>query len=50
MTAIIELIGENSSGVLDIQRLFSLAKAYGVSDWIEFDASVVRGLSYYTGT
>ena len=27
----------------------SLCKAYGIEDWILFDASVVRGLAYYTG-
>jgi histidyl-tRNA synthetase len=26
-----------------------LCHAYGVQDWIVFDASVVRGLAYYTG-
>ena len=24
-------------------------EAYGISGWIEFDASIVRGLAYYTG-
>ena len=23
---------------------------YGIADWLQFDASVVRGLAYYTGT
>lgn len=27
----------------------SLCEAYGIQDWILFDASVVRGLAYYTG-
>lgn len=27
----------------------SLAKDYDMVDWLQFDASVVRGLSYYTG-
>jgi histidyl-tRNA synthetase len=33
----------------DLQRLFELLDAYGVSDRVEFDASIVRGLAYYTG-
>eukprot|EP01126_Amoeba_proteus_P061008 TRINITY_DN8141_c0_g4_i9.p1 TRINITY_DN8141_c0_g4~~TRINITY_DN8141_c0_g4_i9.p1 ORF type:complete len:410 (-),score=93.92 TRINITY_DN8141_c0_g4_i9:287-1438(-) len=31
------------------ERLWELAVAYGYEDWIQFDASVVRGLAYYTG-
>ena len=29
--------------------LFEIAEAYGYGDWLYFDASVVRGLAYYTG-
>ena len=29
--------------------MFSLCDSYGISDWVSFDASVVRGLAYYTG-
>jgi histidyl-tRNA synthetase len=32
-----------------LQRLFDLLGAYGVADRVAFDASVVRGLAYYTG-
>ena len=42
-------LGEECEGVADLKRLFSLAEAYGIHDWLDFDASVVRGLSYYTG-
>jgi histidyl-tRNA synthetase len=42
-------LGSDCEGVQDLQRLFDLIAAYGISDWIDFDASVVRGLSYYTG-
>ncbi|KDO49988.1 hypothetical protein CISIN_1g0115271mg, partial [Citrus sinensis] len=35
--------------VADLKLLFSLAEKFGYSDWIQFDASVVRGLAYYTG-
>ena len=30
--------------------LFDLIDSYGMSDWVEFDASIVRGLAYYTGS
>ncbi|KAF4734178.1 hypothetical protein FOZ63_028144, partial [Perkinsus olseni] len=44
------LAGENcTEGVADIERLFEFAKNYGIADWLVFDASVVRGLAYYTG-
>jgi histidyl-tRNA synthetase len=33
----------------DLLRLLELLDAYGVGDRVEFDASVVRGLAYYTG-
>ena len=32
-----------------IVTLFEIAGAYGFGDWLYFDASVVRGLAYYTG-
>ena len=33
----------------ELKRLFQLAEDYGFGDWLVFDASVVRGLAYYTG-
>ncbi|MFP6564203.1 MAG: histidine--tRNA ligase [Myxococcota bacterium] len=33
----------------ELERLFDLLDAYGVADRVVFDASVVRGLAYYTG-
>lgn len=44
-----ELLGAAGDAVADVKQLFSLAEQYGYSQWIQFDASVVRGLSYYTG-
>jgi len=32
-----------------LTRYFEYLKALGVSDWVEFDLSIVRGLAYYTG-
>jgi histidyl-tRNA synthetase len=44
-----EVLGGETPAVADLRRLFELAAAYGYSDWLVFDASVVRGLAYYTG-
>jgi len=41
-------VGE-SPEVIELRKLFDLAKDYGYGDWLQFDASVVRGLAYYTG-
>jgi histidyl-tRNA synthetase len=43
------LLGEDDIGYKEISLLFELAESYNISDWITFDASVVRGLAYYTG-
>mmetsp|Transcript_20243 Transcript_20243/g.22928 ORF Transcript_20243/g.22928 Transcript_20243/m.22928 type:complete len:516 (-) Transcript_20243:46-1593(-) len=47
--AIAEVLGPDSSAVEQLNQLLSLCKSYGIDDWIIFDASVVRGLAYYTG-
>ncbi len=39
----------NSLAIESLKKLFSLLEAYGISDQVDFDASVVRGLAYYTG-
>lgn len=44
-----EKLGAAGEAVSDLKQLFSLADKYGFSEWIQFDASVVRGLAYYTG-
>lgn len=43
------LLGKDNDAVIDLKRLFRLAEAYGYAEWLVFDASVVRGLAYYTG-
>lgn len=43
------LLGADCAAVADLRTLFDLAAAYGYADWLVFDASVVRGLAYYTG-
>ena len=42
-------LGEGSEAVAELATLFDLVDSYGISDWVAFDASVVRGLAYYTG-
>jgi histidyl-tRNA synthetase len=45
-----ELLGpEGAEATDELRRLFELGEAYGLGEWLVFDASVVRGLAYYTG-
>ncbi|OWM69690.1 hypothetical protein CDL15_Pgr025539 [Punica granatum] len=44
-----EVLGGGGEAISDLKRLFFLAEKFGYSDWIQFDASIVRGLAYYTG-
>jgi histidyl-tRNA synthetase len=39
----------DSAAVAELRRLFDLLAAYGLEDRVVFDASIVRGLAYYTG-
>ena len=43
------VLGPDSDAIHQLEKLMSLCQAYGIADWIVFDASVVRGLAYYTG-
>mmetsp|Transcript_55238 Transcript_55238/g.117428 ORF Transcript_55238/g.117428 Transcript_55238/m.117428 type:complete len:514 (+) Transcript_55238:180-1721(+) len=43
------VLPSDSNAVRELSQLFKLCEAYGIADWIQFDASVVRGLAYYTG-
>jgi histidyl-tRNA synthetase len=42
-------VGDDSPALADLRRLYTLLDAYGIADQVPFDASVVRGLAYYTG-
>jgi len=42
-------LGADSPAVAELKRVFALAGAHGVGDFLVLDASVVRGLAYYTG-
>jgi len=47
--SISSVLPPDSNAVQELTQLFKLCKAYGIEDWISFDASVIRGLAYYTG-
>ncbi|XVF76435.1 hypothetical protein PTKIN_Ptkin13bG0265800 [Pterospermum kingtungense] len=49
LTKLEEILGGAGEAIADLKHLFSLAEKFGYSEWIQFDASVVRGLAYYTG-
>lgn len=44
-----QLLGAEHEAVADLKRLFDLAEGYGFADYLQFDASTIRGLAYYTG-
>ena len=39
----------DSPAIAELRELYTLLEAYGIADQVPFDASVVRGLAYYTG-
>ena len=41
---------KESKAVSELNFLFDAIESYGISEWVEFDASIVRGLAYYTGS
>nr|AFK36875.1 unknown [Lotus japonicus] len=49
LTELEERLGNSGEAIADLKELFSLAEKFGYSKWLQFDASVVRGLAYYTG-
>ena len=49
MQSLPSALSSDSEALIELQSLFSLCDSYGISDWVSFDASVVRGLAYYTG-
>jgi histidyl-tRNA synthetase len=40
---------QESAGVGELRNLYELLSKCGMADWIRFDASIARGLDYYTG-
>ncbi len=50
MNSLKKSLEDKSVAVSELNTLFDLIDSYGMSDWVEFDASIVRGLAYYTGS
>lgn len=44
-----KFLGDDHPVINELQEVVRLADAYGFRDWLVFDASIVRGLAYYTG-
>lgn len=42
-------LGNDSPILKELRMFWTLCEGYGIGDWISFDATVVRGLAYYTG-
>tara|TARA_X000001036_G_scaffold243226_1_gene226900 strand:- start:48 stop:1259 length:1212 start_codon:yes stop_codon:yes gene_type:complete len=42
-------LGKESVALSELNSLINSIDSYGILEWVEFDASVVRGLAYYTG-
>ncbi len=49
MDSLQKALKDESVAVSELNLLFDAIDSYGISEWVEFDASVVRGLAYYTG-
>ena len=49
MNGLQEALKDESMAVSELNFLFDAIDSYGISEWVEFDASIVRGLAYYTG-
>ncbi len=49
MKSLQKALKDESVAVSELNLLFDAIDSYGISEWVEFDASVVRGLAYYTG-
>ena len=45
-----KVLKPDSEALKELTTLFEAIESYGISDWVEFDASIVRGLAYYTGS
>lgn len=43
------VLGPGSEAVAELREVLNVLDAYGASEWLEVDISVVRGLAYYTG-
>ena len=49
MNSLQKALKDESVAVSELNLLFDAIDSYGISEWVEFAASIVRGLAYYTG-
>jgi histidyl-tRNA synthetase len=49
MNSLQKALKDESVAVSELNLLFDAIDSYDISEWVEFDASIVRGLAYYTG-
>lgn len=45
-----KFIDPNDQVAQELKAIFKYAEELGIADWLQLDLSVIRGLSYYTGT
>jgi len=50
LDAVVTALGADNPGVQALRELMDYAEAFGIAGALRIDLSVVRGLSYYTGT
>lgn len=49
LDAIATYLPPNDESIAEIYELINLLSSYQLSEWVKFDLSIVRGLTYYTG-
>ena len=49
MSGLEKVLKDESMAISELNILFDTLDSYAISEWVEFDASIVRGLAYYTG-
>lgn len=49
LVALENILGSGSGALEGLRELLGLSEAAGFADWLVVDASIVRGLAYYTG-
>lgn len=50
LAAISAVVGKDNPGLAQLHELLDYAEPFGIGHLMRFDLSVIRGLSYYTGT
>ena len=50
LEALAQVVPADNAGLLALTELMALADSFGIAHLLQIDLSVIRGLSYYTGT